>query len=289
MPHIVDTLIEERATRLRQRPRVWRAVQRFVYPLLGYERALALVDECQDMSGFEVFEHLSQLLAMNVEVSGLDHLPETGRAVLICNHPAGIADGIAVFDAIKAIRPDMTFFANRDAVRCAPRLSEIIIPVEWVEEKRNHAKSKEMAKNMIGAFRDERLIVIFPSGRLAQPTPWGLVEREWLTSGVSLAQKYNCPMIPMHITGHNSAFYYLLWFLNTELKDMTLFRELINKEGQRYRLQLGEAFVSDEDPQTLTPRLREFVTGGLKRGERRFPSAATDADPGALATPPDPT
>lgn len=270
MTHIVDQLIEERAVKLRQNPRIWALVQRYLYPVFGYQTTIDLVNEVQGMSGFAVFEHLSKLLSMRVTVEGLEHLPKEGRAVLMPNHPAGIADGIAVFDAIKAVRPDMTFFANRDAVRCQENLAEIIIPVEWMEEKRNHAKSKETVRNMVRAFKDERLIVIFPSGRLARPTPLGLIERQWLVSGVGLAQKYDSPIVPLHITGHNSALYYLLWFLNTELKDMTLFRELLNKSGQRYHLKFGAPIRSDTEPTLLTPALRKFVTKRLKRGETVF-------------------
>jgi putative hemolysin len=270
MTHIVDMLIEERATKLRQNPRIWKMVQQYLYPVLGYQQAIALVDEVQGLSGFAVFEHLSKLLNMRVTIEGLEHLPASGRAVLMPNHPAGIADGIAVFDAIKEVRPDMTFFANRDAVRCQENLSEIIIPVEWMEEKRNHAKSKETVRNMINAFREDRLIVIFPSGRLARPTPIGLIERQWLVSGVSLAQKYDCPIVPMHIKGYNSALYYFFWFLNTEIKDMTLFRELLNKSGQRYHIQIGEPVRSDIEATILTPALRKFVTTQLKRGQVKF-------------------
>ena len=124
---------------------------------------------------------------------------------------------------------------------------------------------------MVQAFRDDRLIVIFPSGRLARPTPVGLIERAWLESGVSRAQKYDCPIVPMHIQGHNSLLYYLLWFLNTELKDMTLFRELLNKSGQRYHLQIGAPIRSTADPAALTPALRNFVTKRLKKGHTQFP------------------
>ncbi len=268
--HIVDELIEERAEKLRQSPRIWAMVQKYLYPVLGYQTAMDLVDEVQGMSGFAVFEHMSDLLRMRVTVEGLEHLPTEGRAVLMPNHPAGIADGIAVFDAIKHLRPDMTFFANRDAVRCQQNLAEIIIPVEWMEERRNHAKTKETVRNMVRAFKDDRLIVIFPSGRLARPTPIGLVEREWLESGVGLAQKYDCPIVPMHIKGHNSALYYFFWFLNTELKDMTLFRELLNKSGQRYHLKIGEPVHSKADTNTLTQALRRYVTRDLRRGRTRF-------------------
>ena len=270
MTHIIDTLIEERATRLRQHPRLWALIKRFMYPVFGYQRARALIDRVQPLNGFDTFSLVSDLLQMNITVEGLEHLPQEGRAVLMPNHPAGIADGIAVFDAIKDVRPDMAFFANRDAVRCHQRLDEIIIPVEWMEEKRNHAKSKEMVKNMLQAFRDERLVVIFASGRLAEPTLRGLRERPWLSTGVGLAQRYKAPIIPMHITAHNSWLFYLLWFINTELKDMTLFRELLNKTGHHYHIRIGEPINSDLHPELLSVDLRKYVTEDLKRGVTQF-------------------
>ena len=152
MSHIIDTLIEERAVKLRQNERLWKLVREYLYPVLGYQQAIDLVDEVQGMSGYAVFEHVSQLLSMRVTIEGLEHLPTSGRAVVMPNHPAGIADGIAVFDAIKEKRPDVIFFANRDAVRCQENLTEMIIPVEWMEEKRNHAKSKETVRNMVRAL-----------------------------------------------------------------------------------------------------------------------------------------
>jgi putative hemolysin len=270
MPHIVDTLIEERATKLMRRPRLWRLVQKHLYPILGYQETIDLVDHVQGMSGREIFEHLRARLSLQVRITGREHIPRSGSAILMPNHPAGIADGIAVYDSVREIRPDVCFFANRDAVRCVPSLTDIIIPVEWADDKRTHAKSRETVRNMLRAFHDGRLVVIFPSGRLARPTPLGLIERPWTSTGVSLAQKYACPIIPMHIRGHNSAVYYLLWLLNTELKDMTLFRELLNKTGQRYAMRVGEPVLTNADPASVARGLRKFVTRDLKRGATQF-------------------
>lgn len=269
-PHIVDTLIEERAAKLMQHPLAWKMVQRFLYPVLGYQQAIEMIDRLQHAGGREVFDWLSDTLSMQVTSNGLEHVPKTGRLVVIANHPAGIADGIAVFDALKTIRQDLVFFANRDAIRAVPRLTEMIIPVEWMEHRRDHGRNKETVRGMVQAFKDERVIVIFPSGRLAQPTLRGLVERPWMTSGVSIAQRYSCPIVPMHVRGFNSVLFYLLWFLNTELKDMTLFRELLNKGNQRYRLTVGKPFMPEGDPALLTEALRAFVTQNLPAGETTF-------------------
>ena len=272
MPHIVDVLIEERAEGLRQRPLVWHLVHTFLYPLIAYRRAVALIDRVQPMSGQQIFDHLSELLCLRVEMHGLDCLPARGRALVTPNHPAGIADGIALYDAIKRVRQDVVFFANRDAVRAAPSLAELVIPVEWVEERRGHARNKETVRHMVRAFREDRLVVIFPSGRLARPSLKGLIEREWSTTAVSLARKYACPIVPAHIKARNSWLYYLLYAVNTELKDMTLFRELINKKRWKYRIRFGPEIDAgeDSDPGQLTAELRSFVVGPLAQGPARF-------------------
>ncbi len=270
MPHIVDVLIEERASKLMRRPALWRLVKTFLYPLLDYEQTIHTIDSVQGMGGLEILRYLSDTLAMKLECQGLEHLPRSGCAVITANHPAGIADGVAVYDALRYIREDITFFANRDAIRAAPGLSELVIPVEWVDEKRSRERNRETVKHLIGAFRDQRLIVIFPSGRLARPTVRGLIERSWTPTAVNLAQKYDCPIVPMHIRASNSWLYYFLYFVNTELKDMTLFRELLNKKGQRYRIKLAAPFRPEGDSRALTLALKEFVTDEMPRGVDRF-------------------
>lgn len=270
MPHIVDVLIEERASKLMRRPALWRLVKTFLYPLLDYEQTIHTIDSVQGMGGLEILRYLSDTLAMKLECQGLQHLPRSGCAVITANHPAGIADGVAVYDALRHIREDITFFANRDAIRAAPGLSELVIPVEWVDEKRSRERNRETVKHLIGAFRDQRLIVIFPSGRLARPTVRGLIERSWTPTAVNLAQKYDCPIVPMHIRASNSWLYYFLYFVNTELKDMTLFRELLNKKGQRYRIKLAAPFRPEGDSRALTLALKEFVTDEMPRGVDRF-------------------
>ena len=177
MPHVVDQLIEERAERLRDRPLLWHSLKPLIYPLLGYRGAIEMADTIAPLTGLDVLRHLSDTLRLDVRCTGLDHVPRRGLAVITPNHPSGIADGIAVFDALREIREDVSFFANRDAIRVCPGLADVIVPVEWVEARRDHARGRETVRHLVGAFRSERLIVIFPSGRLARPTLRGLVER----------------------------------------------------------------------------------------------------------------
>ena len=272
MTHIVDTLIEERATRWMRRPALWAVVQRWLRPILLYDTARTMADAIAPLSATEALDYMLRALDMEVSVTGLEHVPREGAAVVTPNHPAGIADGFAVYDALKRVRADITFFANRDAVRICPALAEMIVPVEWREAERTRAKTRQTLRGMRSAFEQQRLVVVFPSGRLARPTPLGLWERPWQPTPFALAQKHDAPVLPLHVRGHNSALYYFFWFCNRELKDMTLFREVINKRGGRYRIDIGAPFAPTGDPAALARALRKFVVRRMPRGERRFAS-----------------
>ena len=282
MPHIVDDLIEERALRLRESPLLWRSIRPLIYPLLGYRMAIQMADTIRPMSAIEAFRYLSETLGLDVRCEGLEYIPPTGLAVVTPNHPSGIADGIAAFDALRQVREDISFFANRDAIRVCPGLAEMVVPVEWMETRRDHARRRETVRAMAQAFREERLIVIFPSGRLARPTLRGLVERDWMPSALNVAARYGAPVTPLHIEGRNSWLYYLFYAIHHELRDMTLFRELLNKRGRRYHVRIGAPFQPRGDPGELARALRRFVTENLPRGDVDFspPETASPAHAG---------
>ncbi|MFQ5562022.1 MAG: 1-acyl-sn-glycerol-3-phosphate acyltransferase [Parvularculaceae bacterium] len=267
--HIVDILIEERAEHLLQSP-LWPVYKIFLYPLLRYGPAVRMADTVARLSAREGFDYISDLLRLKVNVEGRENIPAEGRVLIASTHPTGIADGVAMYDALKERRPDVIFFANRDALRAAPQLKELTIPVEWVEAKRTPAKSRETLAGVIEAFRDERCIVLFPSGRLAfMNDEKVLTEQDWQPSVAIFARKYDAPLVPARVQARNSWLYYWFWRLNTELRDITLFNELLNKQGKLYRILFGEVIPSTDlkgDPATVTKALQIYAEHGLAAG-----------------------
>lgn len=257
--HIVDVLIEERAQKL-MHSKLWPLYRCMLYPLLLYGPAVRMADDIADMPAMGVFNYISDLLHLDIQVTGIENVPLDGRVLIASTHPTGIPDGVAMYDAIKAWRQDMTFFANRDAIRAAPGLEEMIIPVEWAPDKRTAARSRETLVSAIRAFEAEKCIVLFPSGRLAfMDENKALTEQEWLPSVAIFARKYGCPVVPVHIEMRNSWLYYWFWKVNTELRDITLFHELLNKKGKTYKITFGEPIAPDAlkgDPKIVSEQLR---------------------------------
>lgn len=260
--HVVDQLIEERAVRLSANPWAWPWIKRVFYPLLGYQRARSIADALARKSGREAMDWAQDFLSMSASADGLEHVPETGPCVITANHPGGISDGIAVWQALKARRPDMVFFANRDAIRVCEGLADVVIPVEWREGHRNREKTRDTLKRAITAFQDGRCVVVFPAGRMSM-WDWrtlSLRDGSWQPTAVSLARKFKAPIISLGVRQRMSLWFYGLGLIHEELRHMTVFHELLAKKGAHYRLKFGApmdplALAGDEQVASETLRL----------------------------------
>lgn len=263
---IVDTLIDERGHDL-MATWWWPLVRPLVYRSLKYSAAINMATAIRALDGLDVFHYLSDLLRLSVETEGLENVPESGPVVLVSNHPTGIADGVVLYDALKGRRTDFSIFANRDAVRVSPRLADVIIPVEWRPDFKTRDKTRETLRLASRAFAEGRAVVLFPSGRLAYMNEGKLTERPWMTSALALARKYDVPIVPMHMEGCNSRLFYLLSKISLQLRDMTLFKELLNKRHARYHVTFGKPIDQIRlkgDINRLTLEMREHCALRLK-------------------------
>ncbi|WP_373290613.1 1-acyl-sn-glycerol-3-phosphate acyltransferase [Salinarimonas ramus] len=258
---IVDALIAERGQKIMEAS-WWPLAKPVVESVLRYPEAVRMAETIAPMQAEAVFEHLSGRLKLDVRTLNSERLPTSGKIVIVSNHPTGIADGVALWDAVKGRRRDLSIFANRDAIRLNPRLADIIVPVEWRSAFKTREKTRETIRLSGRAFEQERAVVLFPSGRLAY---WNddekrLCERPWMSSAIALARRYEAPIVPIHMGARNSGLFHFLARVSTELRDMTVFYELLNKTGQRFSIHFGKPIAPDalegRDLQELTERMR---------------------------------
>ncbi len=265
--HIVDVLIAERGKLVMASP-WWPIIKPFAHKILRYRSAVDMADKIAQMEALDCFAHLSDVLQLDVTTLGLDRVPAEGPVVLVSNHPTGIADGVVLYDAIKPRRDDLSIFANRDAIRINPRLADMIVPVEWRADFKSRQKSKETLKLASSAFSKERVVVLFPSGRLAHWHQGKLTERPWMSSALALARKNKAPIIPMHMGGRNSGLFYFLARVSTELRDMTVFNELLNKKNAKFNVHFGKPIRPERlegDLSELTEQMRVHCAETLAR------------------------
>jgi putative hemolysin len=267
--HIIDVLIEERAPHLAASP-FWPAIRFGLNILLNYKRAMRMADTITPLDGVQAMAEISALLNVRTRTTGFDHIPKSGRCIIIANHPTGIGDGIAAWDAIKAIRPDLMFYANADAHRVCPRFTDVLIPVEWELHKRTRDKTRETLRLTALAFEQERALFIFPAGKLSRLKNGILTEPDWMNSAVTLARKNNAPIVPVYMTGPNSFWFHFFDRFSGELRDITLFKELLNKKNQLFTFVARPPILPEDlagDAQIVTERLKRLVTLEMAAGK----------------------
>lgn len=244
----IDPLIKERANWLStDRPKV-RLARTLLDNLLSYEKTVKLAVEMQDWPSEKIMDRMGRLLAKRVSCTGLDHIPASGPALIVANHPTGIADGIILHRLLAVKRPDAYFFANSDILRVFPQMEDMIAAVEWRHERRSHTKTRATMAYTKQAVQAGRIGVIFPSGRLAKRRGLRLYERRWMSSPVMLARKFDLPIIPVRIEARNSALFYLFDMIHPSLRDITLFHETLNKHRQPFEVQIGAPILAADLP-----------------------------------------
>ncbi|MEL6449704.1 MAG: lysophospholipid acyltransferase family protein [Pseudomonadota bacterium] len=267
MKERLDPLVAERAPWLFRPGTVSRFARRTFMSLLSYDQTIDMATLLEDKSAARLMHHVGAVLAQDVHVSGLHHVPKTGPAIVVANHPTGIADGIMLHHMLAPIRPDLFFYANADILKVLPQLAEMIAPVEWRKDKRCHGKTRETMAYTRTAVAEDRLGVIFPSGRLAKRRGLRLYERPWMASAAMIARKYDLPVIPIHIEARNSTLFYILDLIHPTLRDITLFHETLNKHRQPFRIRVGAPIAGGALPRNSDEGINILRAATLALGE----------------------
>ena len=260
--HPIDQIIEERCPKLMRNKFFWSLVRPTIYKVFKYQTAKNITDDISNKSGYGCFEYLTNLLNFNLEIKNLNNIPKKGPIILAGNHPTGLTDGIVMFEVLKDRRPDYTLYANIDMIKLSKGFEDIIIPVDWNEKNKTAQKSREILKRTKMTLNKGNCLLVFPSSRLSKRVGLKLIERPWLNTIIKLSKKYNAPIIPFHMTGHNSLFYYFLDIFNEELKNISLFSELINKKEFKYKITFGKIIDPDSlkaDLQKETEKIQKYV------------------------------
>lgn len=272
MEHRIEPLIAERAPWLySDRPGTGIA-KLCLHRLLGYDKTVEIATTLKDAPANEIMDQMAARLSTMVTASGLGHIPTHGPALIVANHPTGIADGIILHGLIAAKRPDAYFFANRDILRVFPQMDTMIAPVEWRKELRSHAKTRATMAYVRDATAAGRLGIIFPSGRLAKRRGLRLHERPWMASAAMLAHKFDVPVIPVNIQARNSALFYLFDKIHPTMRDITLFHETLNKARQPFQVTVGEPISAAAIPRNSEDGIAMLRKATLALGGKHAPA-----------------
>ncbi len=195
-------------------PKLARLLPRFVLSYLKrivhQEELNAAIYRNRDKFGVDFVDAILNEFGVIVQSTGLENIPKTGRYLLASNHPLGGLDGLALMREISKVRNDFLFPVN-DLLMNLPNLKELFIPVN------KHGSNADNIRLFNETFGSDNFLLYFPAGLVSRKQKNGIRDLDWKKTFLSKAIKYKRDIIPTHIDGRNSNFFYNLANLRKKL------------------------------------------------------------------------
>lgn len=197
------------------------------------------INKSKHLYGLDFVDAIITEFNANVEVVGSENIPPTGRLIVASNHPLGGLDGIALMQSVGKVRQDILFPVN-DILLMLDNLKPLFIPIN------KHGSNSENVRILNDTFAGDALICYFPFGLVSRKKNGIIADLEWKKTFISKARKYKRDIIPTHISGRNSNFFYRLsnfrkaLGIKANIEMLYLPDEFYKQNGHTIRISFGK-------------------------------------------------
>lgn len=224
----------------------------------------------------EFCARLQQRLGLTIETADAEllHIPAAGPTVIVANHSFGLADAVITSNVLFRRREDIRYLANQQVLE-VDGVRDLVFPVDLSDTpaaRRTNARSLRDSLNWLDAGG---LLVVFPAGVVAhwRWSTLGVTEADWNGNAVRLARRSGARVVPMWITGRNSAAFQIAGLAHPALRTAMLPREFVRRRDFSVRVRIGHPA-----PLNWVERRGDAATAYLRtrceslRPQRRLPA-----------------
>lgn len=222
-------------------------VLRFIEKAIHQEDVNQLIINGEGSKGIDFVNNLiEKQLKIEVEVIGEENIPKEGGVIFASNHPLGGLDGIVFMYVVGKIRKDVKFLVNDLLLNIKP-LDPLFVPVNTLGP--NGRKNLRLIEE---AYADEHALLVFPAGLVSRKIDGKIQDLAWKKSFISKSKKYKKNVIPVHINGKNSSFFYNLARVRQKLGIKTNFEmfflpnELFAQKNKKVVIRIGKPVSYEE-------------------------------------------
>ncbi len=168
------------------------------------------------LKGVDFINALIADFNLELELNGVENLMASDRVLVASNHPLGGLDGIALIAAVGNHRGE-TLTPVNDFLMFVKPLEPIFIPVNKVGSAT--ANREENIRLFNETFASDATICYFPFGLCSRKTDDGKIQDlDWKKTFLTKSKAYQRDIVPVHIEGRNSNFFYNLARWRKKLK-----------------------------------------------------------------------
>lgn len=165
-----------------------------------------------------------------------------GPAVVLCNHPFGGIDAMALILTLDTMRPGNWQMLANHAVASIPELQPHMIAVDPLASS---GARRASAIGLIFALRHLKkggILGLFPAGRVSFQEKGTTAVRDlpWSDHGIRLAEKTNATLVTLHIPGSNSRRFLKIPTKWSHLRALMLSREMTHPSVNEINVRVAE-------------------------------------------------
>jgi len=179
-------------------------VYRYLKRVIHQKELNEILPKISHLNGLEFVRAGLKELGLNVKSYGKEDIPREGHFIFVANHPLGGPDGLVFANEVGDIFPNVRFIVN-DILLNLPNFEPLFVPVN-----KHGRQSSEYVRKIDETYQSDFQVLNFPAGLCSRKVKGKIVDLEWHKSFINKAKKYKRDVIPVHISGRNSNFFYNL-------------------------------------------------------------------------------
>jgi putative hemolysin len=161
------------------------------------------INRFSDLKGLAFNRSILDHMGVNITYEGRENLQPEGRFIIASNHPLGGLDGMALMKVAGEVRPEVIFPVN-DLLMNIPNMLPLFIPIN------KHGSNSQNVTLMNDTFATDKAILYFPAGLCSRKQHGKIMDLEWKKTFITKARTYKRDIIPVHINGRNTDWFYNL-------------------------------------------------------------------------------
>ena len=261
-------VVEQFLPQLDKSPKLQSGATRLLARLFHQEEVNDFIDQNKHMSHVDFLETVNQRLGLSYTVSNssLENIPVAGRVVIIANHPLGSLDGLALLALVHSVRKDVKIVVNELLWSMSP-LRPFFLPINNMAKGKN---PKTKLHNIQQALEAEEAVIFFPAGEVSRLSYKGIRDGKWRSGFLKMAKHTKAPILPVHVGGKNSRFFYGFSMIAKPLSALFLVREMFKNVSLTLPIKVGK-MIPFSSFSGMLPSSKESITRfkqhvyGLKR------------------------
>lgn len=258
----IDKIIDDKNPKLKK----WIPgfIVRYLKRILHQKDINQILEENKDIHDYDFCVDILKRFNDETVLVGGENIPKSGGAIFVVNHPLGGLDALAIVKEVSPLRKDIKFVVN-DILLNLKNISGLFVGVN-----KHGTNSKADLLNLSKTFDSDQAVFVFPAGLVSRKSNGKVRDLAWKKTFIVRAKKFKKNVIPVHIDGELSKFFYNLsnlrktLGLKANIEMLYLANETFKLQNKKFTITVGEpinytTFDSSKSDQEWANEVKDLV------------------------------